>query len=310
MKVAIIGAGGVGGYLGGSLARAGHDVTLIARGAHLQAMRAHGLRIQSVHGDFVINPVQATNQPADVGPVDLTIFTVKTYDMAEAAEMSRPLVGPHTTVLPLQNGVESASRLGSVYGRAAVLGGAVWIVSAVVEPGVIRQESQLRRMVIGELDGAMTGRVQAIREALAQSGFTVEATDQIEKLLWTKLLFIASFSGITSVTRAPAGPVRACAESRSLLRQAMQEIEAVARARGVPLDADVVDKTLALVDGLDPGATASMQRDVIAGRRLEHEAINGAVVRAGRELGVPTPVHEFFWTCLKVVDTLAEGRRP
>ncbi len=309
MKIAIVGAGGVGGYLGGTLARAGHDVTLIARGAHLQAMRAHGLRIQSVHGDFVIDPVQATDRPAEVGPVNLTIFAVKTYDIAEAAEMSRPLVGPHTAVLPLQNGVESASRLGDVYGREAVLGGAVWIVSAVVEPGVIRQESQLRRMVIGELDGQRTGRVQAIRDALAQSGFTVEVTDQIEKILWTKLLFIASFSGITSVTRAPAGPVRACAESRLLLRQAMQEIEAVARARGVPLDADVVDKTLALVDGLDPGATTSMQRDVIAGRRLEHEAINGAVVRAGRALGVPTPAHEFFWTCLKVVDSMAAGER-
>jgi 2-dehydropantoate 2-reductase len=180
----------------------------------------------------------------------------------------------------------------------------------VVEPGVIRQGSQFRRIVIGELDGRETQRVTAIRDALAQSGFVVEITDQIQKILWTKLLFIASFSGITSVTRAPAGPVWACAESRLLLRRAMEEIEAVARAKGVPLDADVVDKTMALVGGLDPGATASMQRDVVAGRRLEHDAINGAVVRAGRETGQPTPVHEFFWTCLKVVDAMAGGGQP
>jgi 2-dehydropantoate 2-reductase len=220
----------------------------------------------------------------------------------------RPLVGAQTAILPLQNGVESADRLSRWFGREAVLGGAVWVVASLAEPGVIRQESQFRRIVFGEMGGRVTDRVQAIHAALASSGASVETTDQIEKVLWTKLLFIASFSGITSVTRAPAGAVWASDESRLLLSRAMREVEAVARARGVPLEADVVEKTMAFVENLEPTATSSMQRDVVAGRRLEYDALNGAVVRAGREAGIPTPVHEFCWTCLKVVDTLARGR--
>ena len=310
MKIAIVGAGGVGSYLGGLLARAGHEVALIARGRHLEAIRAHGLRIRSLHGDFDIRPAVATDNPAEVGPTDLTIFTVKTYDIDSTAELARPLIGPQTAVLPLENGVESPAQLSRYFGKEAVLGGAVWVVSAVAEPGVIRQESQFRRIVFGEMDGRPTSRVAAIRDALGQSGFTVETTDQIEKVLWTKLLFIASFSGVTSVTRAPAGPVVACVESRSLLNRAMLEVEAVARAIGIPLDADVVEKTMAFVVGLEPKTTSSMQRDVLAGRRLEYDALNGAVVRAGQETGVPTPVHEFLWTCLKVVDLMAQGGRP
>ena len=310
MKIAIVGAGGVGSYLGGLLARAGHEVALIARGRHLEAIRAHGLRIQSIHGDLDVRPAIATDNPAEVGPTDLTIFTVKTYDIDSTAELARPLVGPQTAVLPLENGVEAPAWLSRYFGKEAVLGGAVWIVSAVAEPGVIRQESQFRRIVFGEMDGRPTSRVAAIRDALGQSGFTVETTDQIEKVLWTKLLFIASFSGVTSVTRAPAGPVVACVESRSLLNRAMLEVEAVARAIGIPLDADMVEKTMAFVVGLESATTSSMQRDVLAGRRLEYDALNGAVVRAGQETGVPTPVHEFLWTCLKVVDLMAQGGRP
>ncbi len=297
-----MGTGGAGGYFGALLARAGYTVTFIARGEHLRAIRSHGLKVQSVHGDFEIRPVQATDNPAEVRPVDLTIFAVKTYDTDKAAEQIRPLVGPQTAVLPLQNGVESAARLSRYFGKEAVLGGAAWIVSSVAQPGVIRQESQFRRIALGELDGRETPRLKAIHEALARSGATVETTNQIEKVLWTKLLFIASFSGITSVTRAPAGPVLACDESRLLLIRAMREVEAVVRAKGIALDGDVVEKTMAFVEKMEPATTSSMQRDVAAGRRLEYDAINGAVVRAGRETGIPTPVHEFLWTCLKVVD--------
>ncbi len=245
-----------------------------------------------------------------VGETELTIFTIKTYDIVNAAEFARPLVGSQTAVLPLENGVESPAQLGRYCGKAAVLGGAVWIVSAVVEPGVIQQHSQFRRIVLGEMDGHETERVNIIREALGQSGFVVEITQQIEKVLWTKLLFIASFSGITSVTRAPAGPIMASAESRLLLTRAMQEVEAVARAKGLPLEADVVQQTLAFVERLETTATSSMQRDVAAGRRLEYDALNGAVMRAGRETGVPTPIHEFLWTCLKVIDEMAQAGRP
>lgn len=307
MKIAIVGAGGVGGYLGGLLARAGHDVALIARGEHLRAIRERGLTIRSVYGDFEIRPAWATDNPAEVGPTELTIFTVKTYDIVQAAELARPMVGSQTTVLPLENGVESPIQLGRYFGKAAVVGGAVWVVSAVVEPGHIQQQSQFRRIVLGELDGRETERVNIIREALTQSGFVIETTQQIEKVLWTKLLFIASFSGITSVTRAPAGHIMASPESRLLLKRAMQEVEVVAQAKGILLEGDVVEQTLAFVERLEPTATSSMQRDVMAGRRLEYDALNGAVVRAGRETGAPTPTHEFLWTCLKVVDELTQA---
>jgi 2-dehydropantoate 2-reductase len=302
MHIAIVGAGGLGGYFGGLLARAGYTVTFIARGEHLRAIRSYGLTVHSVHGNFEVRPARATDDPAEAGPVDLTIFAVKTYDTDSAAEQMRPLVGPQTAILPLQNGVESAALLSRHFGREAVLAGMAQVIAYIAEPGVIRQESQFRRIVFGELDGRETPRLRAIHQALAQSGIDAETTTQIEKVLWTKLLFIASFSGITSVTRAPAGPVLACDESRLLLNRAMREVEAVARAKGVALDADVVEKTMAFVGKLEPTATSSMQRDVIAGRRLEYDAMNGAVVRAGRETGISTPVHEFLWTCLKVAD--------
>lgn len=308
MRIAIVGTGGIGGYYGGLLARAGHDVVFIARGEHLLAIREQGLKIHSVHGDFEVYPAKATDNPEEIGAVDLTIFAVKTYDIDSAAQLMRPLVGPQTVILPLQNGVESAAALSRHFDRQAILGGATWIVASIVEPGVIRQESQFRRIALGELDGRLTERVKAIGDALAEAGATVEVSTEIEKVLWTKLLFIASFSGITSVTRAPAGPVMACVESRLLLERAMREVEAVARARGIRLDADVVEKTMTFCANLDPAATSSMQRDVAAGRRLEHDAVNGVVVRLGREAGVGAPVHEFIWTCLKVVDSMVGGR--
>ena len=304
MKIAIFGSGGVGGYFGGLLARAGHDVAFIARGPHLRALRENGLKVRSVHGDFDIPHVFATDDPIEFGPTDLTICTIKTYDIGIIADAMRSLIDPHTALLPLQNGVETPDRLAQNFG-SAVLGGAVWIASAVAEPGVIHQQSQFRRIVFGELDGRDTPRLHTIYEALTSSGATVEITGDIRKVLWTKLLFIASFSGITSVTRAPAGPVMACAESRSLLQRAMREVEAVACAQGIQLDADVVASNMDFCDKMSPETTASMQRDVLAGRRLEYDALNGAVVRAGQVTGISTPIHEFIWTCLKVIDSMA-----
>ena len=302
MRIAIMGAGGVGGYYGGLLARAGHEVIFIARGEHLRAIRADGLRVRSVHGDFEVRPAHATDDPAQVGPVDLTIFTVKTYDIEAAAKLMRPLVGEQTAILPLQNGVESAARLSRYWGNRAVLGGLTQLVAYVAEPGVIRQESQFRKIVLGELDGRRSERAEAICEALKQSGADAEITQTIEKALWTKLLFIASFAGLSSVTRSPAGPLLAGDESRLLLHRAMREVYDAARAKGIPMEADVVEKTMAFAAKLEPTTTPSMQRDVVAGRPTEYDAINGAAVRAGRETGVPTPVHEFIWACLKVVE--------
>lgn len=305
LKIGIVGSGGLGGYFGGLLARAGHDVVFIARGEHLRALRTRGLEVHSVYGDFTLASVQATDSPADFGAVDLVLFAVKTYDTDAAAELMRPLVGPHTAILPLQNGVESPDRLSAHFDRAAVLGGAAWIASAVTAPGVIRHESQFRRIVLGELDGRETPRARAIRDVLAESGATAEISLDIYKILWTKLLFIASFGGVASVTRAAAGPLLADAAARALLARAVGEAAAVARARGIALDADAVEKTVAFIFALPPHTVPSMQRDVVAGRRLEHDALSGAVVRAGRAAGVPTPVHEFLWTCLNVIDGMA-----
>src|SRR3972149_10379856 len=221
MRIAIMGTGGVGGYYGGLLARAGHEVAFIARGDHLRAIKADGLMVRSVHGDFDIRPTRATDDPADVGPVDLTIFTVKTYDTEAAAELMRPLVGEQTVILPLQNGVESAVRLSRTFGRQAVIGGMTQVVAFIAAPGIIQQESQFRRVVLGELDGRRAPRAEAICAALKEAGADADVTESIEKVLWTKLLFIASFAGRSSVTRSPAGPLIACEEARWFLRRAI-----------------------------------------------------------------------------------------
>jgi 2-dehydropantoate 2-reductase len=310
MKVAVVGAGGIGGYFGGLLATGGHEVTFIARGEHLRAIRSRGLEVRSPHSSFTIAPARATDRPAEVGAVDLVLFAVKTYDSDAAIEQMRPLVGAGTAVLTLQNGVESTQLLSRAFGAEQVIGGAVWIVSALAAPGVVQQESQLRRIVLGELDGRETPRVQAIRDALAQSGTAVEISAGIRKVLWTKLLFLASLAGLSSVTRAPVGPLMAVPEARDLLERAMREVEAVARAQGIDLAPDAVPQAMALVASWEPGVTTSMQRDAASGRRLEHDALSGAVVRAGRAAGVATPAHEFFWTCLKVVDSMAAPAIP
>src|SRR5262249_49179539 len=196
------------------LAREGHDVVLIARGEHLRAMRANGIRVESVHGDFTVRPGLVTDRPEETGVVDLVVFTVKTYDTDEAARAARPFAGPGTLVPPVETGVESASRLAPVFGATNVLGGATWVVVSVASPGVIRQESQVRRIVFGALDGRADPRLDAVRAALASTGFAVELSDTIEKVLWTKFLFIASVAGLTSVIRAPLGPILARAEGK------------------------------------------------------------------------------------------------
>ncbi|MCX7671013.1 MAG: 2-dehydropantoate 2-reductase, partial [Anaerolineae bacterium] len=235
MRIAVMGAGGVGGYFGGLLARAGYDVTFIARGEHLAAMRARGLRVQSVHGDFTIAPAAATDRPQEVGPVDYVLFATKTYHLDEALAAMRPLVGSQTAVVPLQNGIDAAERTAAVLGRAPVLGGMCQVGSYIAAPGVIRQISQFRRVVIGELDGRITPRVEAIVAALRAAGATAEATDDIQKALWTKFIFIAPFSGVGAVARVPAGEIMSCPPTRRLLADAMREVEAVARARGIAL---------------------------------------------------------------------------
>jgi 2-dehydropantoate 2-reductase len=299
MKIAIMGTGGVGGYYGGLLAQTGQDVTFIARGAHLQAIREKGLQVKSVHGDFLVSPAQATDTPAAVGPVDLVIFATKTYHTDDAAQAIKPMVGNGTTVVSLQNGADAADRIGAVVGMEHLVGGATWLSAAIEAPGVIGQYSQFRRIALGEFNGQSTPRLQAVHDVLKATGATVELSDNILKVLWTKFAFIAAVSALGSLTRVTFGEYRAVPEARAVLTQALEEVASVARAKGVPLDADVVDKTLAFIDSSAAGIKPSMQRDVEAGRVSELESMVGIVVRQGADLNVPTPALRFAYAMLK-----------
>jgi 2-dehydropantoate 2-reductase len=298
MRIAVMGSGGVGGYFGGLLAKAGEDVTFIARGEHLRAIRDNGLRVESVHGDFSVAPAQATHNPAEVGSVDLVLFATKTYQLDEATLAMRPMLGPGVAVLPLLNGVDAPERIASVVGPDPVLGGLCYVGSYVASPGVIKQVSQFRRVVVGEMGGQVTPRVETIVAALARSGAVAEASADIQKARWTKFIFIASFSAVGAVACVPAGEITSCLETRALLEQAMREVEAVALARGVSLDRDVVPETIAFCDAMAPAQTASMQRDILQGKPSELESIIGVMVRLGEELAVPVPAFRFFYAAL------------
>jgi 2-dehydropantoate 2-reductase len=302
MKIAILGAGGVGGYYGGLLARSRQEVTFIARGAHLAAIRERGLRVESVHGDFEVHPAQATDDPAEVGPADLVLVTVKSYDLETAAQGARPLIGPETAALPLLNGLDAAERLAAVWGPEHVLAGLTHLSSSVAAPGVIRQVSPLRRITFGEHNaapGRITRRAERVRDVLAASGAEVVLTPAVDVALWEKFLFIASISGVCCLARQPIGPVLATAETRQLFVGALREVEAVGKARGVALPADVVEKAVCLAEGFAPQTRPSLLVDLEAGRRLELEAMSGTAVRYGREAGVPTPLHGVIYAALK-----------
>lgn len=301
MRIAILGAGGVGGYYGGLLARSGHDVAFLARGGHLAALQESGLRVESVHGEFQVHPVQATDQPGEIGPVDLVLVAVKSYDLEAAAQAARPLLGADTAILPLLNGLDAAQRLAASLGDEPVLAGLTHISSSLAGPGLVRQISNVRRITFGERDGSESQRVRRIAEALASSGAEVVLTDQIDVALWDKFLFIASISGVCCLARQPMGIVLGTPETRQLYVQALREVEAVARHRHVPLAPDIVERTLAFSEGFAPETRPSMLVDLEAGRRIELEALNGTVVRYGQRAGVDTPVHSVAYGALKPI---------
>ena len=300
-----MGSGGLGAYYGGLLAQQGHEVIFVARGAHLDAIRAGGLHVKSIFGDFDIVPARAVADPAEAGPVEFILFSTKNYDTETAARAIRPAVGPATTVLSLQNGIDAAERIGAEIGMEHMLAGASWISSAVITPGVIRHISQFRRIVMGELDGSRSARLEAIYEALKATGATVELSDDIRKVLWTKFVFISASSSLGSLTRLPIGDYRDVAEARALMTGLMKEVEAVARALGVRLDDDVIEKTQDFVDKSAPHIKPSMQLDVESGRRTEIESMIGVIGRKGREAGVATPIADFVYAALLPVDRKA-----
>lgn len=305
MRILIVGAGALGGYLGGLLVRAGEDVTFVARGEHLLALQAQGLQVKSADGDFACR-VRAIARPEEAGSVDLIVMAVKTYDIESAGEAIRPVVGPETAVLCLQNGVETEDRLGAMLGGEHVLGGAVYISGFVERPGVIRHTG-LRRMSFGEMDGRMTARVEAVGAAFRRAGIQAEPTPAIVTALWEKFVGTCGTSGTTATARVPMGEVWAQPETRQMLRGLMTEAAAVGTARGIALPG-VVDRLMAFIEREVAGpyaqAYASLYRDLEAGRRLEVDALAGAVVRMGRDANVPTPLN------FAVLAVLAPHRAP
>ena len=299
MRIAVFGTGGVGGYFGGRLAQAGEDVTFIARGEHLRAIKVSGLKVESPLGDFVVFPAKVTDDVTEAGEVDLVIVGVKAWQIPEAAHALKPLVAPGTTVLPLQNGVDAVPQLVAELGSDRVIGGLCRIVSFVVEPGRIRHAGFTPSIIIGELDNRRTDRIDSIERVFKSAGLEISVAADIQVALWTKFLFIASFSGVGAMANAPAGVVRSDPKWRSQLLKAMEEIYALAHARGIKLPADSVNKVMASVDGLPEDATSSMQRDIAAGKPSELESQNGAVVRMALEAGIEVPTHTLIYQTLK-----------
>jgi 2-dehydropantoate 2-reductase len=307
MRIAVVGSGGVGGYFGGRLARAGNEVTFLARGEHLRAIRAAGLRIDSRLGDFIVYPAKATADPTEIGEVEVVIIGVKAWQVESVAAEIGPMIGSDTMVLPLQNGVEAASQLSAKLGKEHVLAGLCRIVSYIVGPGHIRHAGFEPFLAFGELDNRVTERVVRLRDVLLAAGLETSIPSDIEAAIWNKFLFIAAFSGVGGVTQAPAGVIRQLPQTRAMVERAMWEIHAVATARGIPLGENAVREAMANIDGLPENATSSMQRDIIAHRPSELESQNGAVVRLGDEVGVATPVNSFIYESLLPLEMRARG---
>ena len=306
MRIAIFGTGGAGGYFGAHLARAGEDVVFIARGEHLRAIREQGLRVETSDGEIIAES-KATDDPAEVGPVDVVLVGVKTWQVADAARAMRPMIAPHTFVVPLQNGVEAARELAAVLGTKHVLGGLCGTISRVVSPGYILSIGETNFIKFGELDNRPSERVRQLRETFERAGVKSEVPSDIQAAVWEKFIFVAPYGGIGAVTRAPAGVIRSLPETRRMLERGMEEILEVSRAHQVSLAEGIVEKSMGLIDSLAPNATTSLQRDISAGKPSELEAWNGAVVRLGLEADVPTPLHEFIYHSLLPSELQARG---
>ncbi len=298
MRIAVMGAGGVGGYFGGRLAEAGEEVVFIARGPHLEALRQHGLRIDSALGDVTIDPIQNAADPAEVGVVDLVIFAVKLYDTEAAAAALRPLLGPATGVVTLQNGIDGMTVLTRVLGAAHVIGGVAQIAAVIGAPGTIEHTGTMARVAFGEVDGAHSARVEALAAAFGRAGVEYEVNPDIERAIWEKMAFLAAFSGMTALMRLPIGPIREDRQARGLLQHAIAEATAVAEASGIDLGADFAGRCLGHIDQLPASMKSSLLQDLERGRRLELPWLSGAIGHRGRQLGIATPTHDFITTAL------------
>ena len=288
MRIAVMGAGSVGGYFGGMLSQGGNDVTLIARGHHLRAIVDQGLRVIREEEQFTVH-CEATDDPGGVGEVELVLLTVKTYHNDQAVPAMLPLVGPATSVLCLQNGIDSYQAAAAEVGLERVLPGAAYIEVGIPEPGVVKQTGTGVRIAFGEVDGSESERGMRILDTLEQSGFSAQFDRNIQKTLWTKFLLIASMGGVTTLSRETMAQLMPRPEWRRVLVGCLREVENVGRAAGVDLEPNIVEQSLEYLDGELEQLHSSMHADITAGRPLELETLNGAVIRVGREVNVPTP---------------------
>ena len=305
MHITIMGTGGVGGYFGAKLAQAGCDVSFVARGAQLAALRERGLRIESPLGDLHLPRVQATDRPADIGTTDLVLFGVKLWDTQVAAEAIKPLMGAQTAVVSFQNGVVKDDILRKVLGERSVIGGVCYIAATIAEPGLIRHSGKMQKLVFGEYDGSSSERVTRLRDACAKAGIDHELSGRIRQTVWEKFVFLVGLSGTTASARVPVGVIRANERARAFLRDTMDEVVQVARADGVDLPADFADDRLAFCDQLPATMTSSMHNDLERGGRLEVPWLSGDVVARGQRLGIATPCNRAIFDILSVH---SEGR--
>jgi 2-dehydropantoate 2-reductase len=309
MRIAIFGTGGIGGYFGGRLAQAGADVVFIARGEHLQAIRQNGLKVDSIKGDFVIKPAQATDKPGEVGIVDVVLVTVKAWQISDAAKYMKPMVGPETIVLPLQNGVGAPSQLAKILGYEHVLGGLCGLITYIVGPGHVCHAGADPYIRFGELDNTQSDRTERLQTIFDRTpGITANIPSDINAAMWQKFLLIAPWSGLGAITRTPIGVFRSQSGTRQMLEQTMIEIHDVARARNINLPGDVIAKTMEFLDAVPSEWTASMQRDIMEEKPSELETQTGAVVRLGQEAGIETPINNFIYQSLLPMEMRARGQ--
>lgn len=298
MRIAIIGAGGVGGFFGARLQKAGADVHFVARGAHLAAMRSDGLSIESPLGDIHLPRVNATEHPAEIGVADIVWLSVKLWDTDAAVRSMRPLIGPDTGIISFQNGVQKDDILREAFGERAVMGGVAYIATNIDRPGVIKHTGTMQRLIFGEYDGRRSARAESLLDASRQGGINAELSDDIRKAIWEKFVFLVGLSGSTTTMRDTIGPIRSNPRSRRFLSELMRETVAVGRALGVALPSDFAEQRLAFVDGLPEQMTSSMHHDLKAGKRLEVSWLSGGVARLGEQTGVPTPMNRAVWDML------------
>ena len=306
MRIAVVGAGGVGGYFGGRLAQAGHDVTFIARGQHMEAMLRDGLRVESINGDFSVYPIQATEDPEQVGTVDLVVIGVKAWQIPTVAARLGPMLGPQTLVLPLQNGLEAPAQLAEVLGPGSVLGGLCAIYSFITAPGCIRHIGIDPWVTFGAMQPDQKDRLPEIESALRQAAITVNIASDIRVPLWDKFL-VLRWGVVGAVCRVPAGVLRSLPQIRGMMDQAGREVLEVADTQGIALAADALQRSSALLDSLPAVATTSLQRDIMEGRPSELDAQAGALVRLGQQVGVATPLHAFIYHSLLPMEMQARG---